>query len=298
VHAFSDQPLGIDPVAAAGSDPSLRVEWRPVQLGTQRSLGCSIGTASEQAMTVVVEQRAYRKTLSGNGSVDLTAIPVAPAGTAGTLTVSDASGATIAQYGWIWQPPGAKTRPALQALQTKSATALQPKNAAAPQTPLAEKAKSAQRSATGAAATTFFGQVAQGQRFAFILDMSGSMTGARWAACQRELAAALRALSGQAEFFVVLFSERFSDSKLLDTSTLTVGSGPSSLVMTCSPGSRRTEKAGATASGRWASAAEASLYRTMQAAVIDPLIDPFTDPPSMGRLAAALTGGGGNGRFW
>ena len=55
--------------------------------------------------------------------------------------------------------------------------------------------------------TSFFGQTAQGQRFAFILDMSGSMQGQRWARCTRELGAALAALPPTAEFVLVLFSQ-------------------------------------------------------------------------------------------
>jgi hypothetical protein len=55
--------------------------------------------------------------------------------------------------------------------------------------------------------TAFFGQSAWGQRIAFVLDTSGSMTGARWQACVRELTAALQALPEDAEIFVALFSD-------------------------------------------------------------------------------------------
>ena len=37
------------------------------------------------------------------------------------------------------------------------------------------------------------------------------MQGRRWATCQRELSGALQALSGQAEFFVVLFSDHLEE---------------------------------------------------------------------------------------
>src|SRR6185436_16300237 len=52
----------------------------------------------------------------------------------------------------------------------------------------------------------FFGQVAEGQRFAFILDRSGSMEGKRWTACTQQLERALRALPSHVEFVVVLFA--------------------------------------------------------------------------------------------
>lgn len=57
------------------------------------------------------------------------------------------------------------------------------------------------------ASTSFFGRTSQGRRFAFILDMSGSMQGQRWARCTRELGAALAALPPTAEFVLVLFSQ-------------------------------------------------------------------------------------------
>jgi len=63
--------------------------------------------------------------------------------------------------------------------------------------------------ARAASATTlrFFGQEAAGQRFAFIIDFSGSMAGTRWNACKEQLEVALLAMPATTEFFVVLFSE-------------------------------------------------------------------------------------------
>jgi hypothetical protein len=200
-RAPGDEPLCIEPVAAANNDASFRVEWRPVQLGAQRSQGCVVSAPAGRSLSVLIEQGAYRKTLSGTDSVALTAIPVAGSGTEGTLTVRDETGTPVAQFGWLWQPPGARKRPQVRELPQQRAPAQLAKTA--------QTAKQAAKSTrpAGAVATTFFGQAAQGSRFAFILDMSLSMEGARWAACQRELTAALQALSGQAEFFVVLFSD-------------------------------------------------------------------------------------------
>jgi uncharacterized protein with von Willebrand factor type A (vWA) domain len=51
----------------------------------------------------------------------------------------------------------------------------------------------------------FFGQEATGQRFAFLLDKSGSMHGVRWQACTSQLTNAIRALPPHVEFAVILF---------------------------------------------------------------------------------------------
>jgi hypothetical protein len=138
--------------------------------------------------------------------VALTAIPAAPAGVAGTLTACDESAAVTAQFSWVWQPKGAAKR---SPLARQPNTEQQKRNAAA------QRAKTTPAEQPGAAggrvSTTFFGQEAQGHRFAFILDRSGSMEGRRWATCLRELSGALQALSGQAEFFVVLFSDHLEE---------------------------------------------------------------------------------------
>jgi Mg-chelatase subunit ChlD len=59
--------------------------------------------------------------------------------------------------------------------------------------------------------TGFFGLQATGQRVAFILDMSGSMEGARWQACSRALAQTLQTLQSDAAFFVVLYSTELAE---------------------------------------------------------------------------------------
>jgi Mg-chelatase subunit ChlD len=59
--------------------------------------------------------------------------------------------------------------------------------------------------------TGFFGLQPTGQRVAFILDMSGSMEGARWQACSRALAQTLQTLHSDATFFVVLYSTELAE---------------------------------------------------------------------------------------
>jgi Mg-chelatase subunit ChlD len=61
-----------------------------------------------------------------------------------------------------------------------------------------------------AVAATFFGVPSLAQRFAFVLDMSGSMSGQRWSACVKQLAKALEGLTEGSEIFVVLFSDHLA----------------------------------------------------------------------------------------
>ena len=52
---------------------------------------------------------------------------------------------------------------------------------------------------------TFFGAEADGNRFVFVIDSSGSMRGPRWEALCRELIRALQSLSPDQEFFIISF---------------------------------------------------------------------------------------------
>ena len=58
----------------------------------------------------------------------------------------------------------------------------------------------------GGGAASFFGVEARGTRFAFIVDISGSMTGPKLQALKRELVSSIEGLSDHASFSVVFFS--------------------------------------------------------------------------------------------
>lgn len=60
--------------------------------------------------------------------------------------------------------------------------------------------------AVGGGAASFFGVEARGTRFAYIVDVSGSMDGGRLRALQGALAASIQGLSEGARFSIVLFS--------------------------------------------------------------------------------------------
>jgi Mg-chelatase subunit ChlD len=206
--------LRISPTLATADDPSIGLDWEVVLVGTNQSSTCTITSAPGHDLIVTLAQSTYQRSWTGTGVVRTPAIPPAPVGTQGQLTVRDAvTGATVA-YAWQWQVREAAHVAAAPArlgflgrlLQGRSRNApttsrgqTQTESAAARATRLGPRAASAM-------ALRFFAQEAVGQRFAFILDMSGSMRGTRWAACSRELAQALRAMPEDVEFFVVLFS--------------------------------------------------------------------------------------------
>jgi len=52
---------------------------------------------------------------------------------------------------------------------------------------------------------SFFGASAEGNRFVFVIDSSGSMRGPRWEALCKELIRAIKSLSPDQEFFVISF---------------------------------------------------------------------------------------------
>jgi len=52
---------------------------------------------------------------------------------------------------------------------------------------------------------SFFGAQAEGNRFVFVIDSSGSMRGPRWEALCKELIRAIKSLSPDQEFFVISF---------------------------------------------------------------------------------------------
>lgn len=201
--------VAIDPVPDADNDPSLAFEWKPVKLGSNQTWGFTVSGADGASLSAVVEQGLYRKSLQGEGTLSMPAIPAAANGTTGSLTVKHEASGVTARFTWTWQPIGAVARGPAGVSKGAGVSRAAPAKAdpaSRSQTQSTKQAKAQQAQARGNAQTQFFGQVAMGRRFAFILDKSGSMQGPRWAKCTQELISALSALSGDAEFFVVLFS--------------------------------------------------------------------------------------------
>jgi hypothetical protein len=206
------QNLGIDPVAADTNDPRLGFEWKSRAIGSNHTWGCVVSAGQGEALSVRVTQLPYDRTLRGVGSVELTAIPVAAAGTRGTFTARNESTGAVAEFGWTWSPFEPRHAAARSKTAPAGAAAPAPAKRAFATTVPAEALREAmalQAQAGGVSAQkAFFGMQASGRRIAFVLDMSGSMVGSRWQKCTQELAGILWGLDPGFQFYVVLFSDR------------------------------------------------------------------------------------------
>jgi len=206
------QNAAVVPVESSGGDGSIGFEWQPVMIETNRTCSCVVSAESGHALSVRVQQPPYDRTLRGTGSVSVAAIPVAGIGAKGRLLAKDEVSGATAEFTWEWRPAAKAKWANPSRTMAKSAPAGQVQKG----TIDAAKMRAGASSKTGAGAnsqekpavqTAFFGMPATGHRFAFILDMSGSMSGSRWNACLQHLADALHGLTEDAEFFVVLFSD-------------------------------------------------------------------------------------------
>jgi hypothetical protein len=189
-------------------------------MGSNRSYACAVGGADEASISVTMTQGMYRRSYTGNGIVKTGPVPPASAGTEGSLAASNLLTGESVTYVWRWQPKSAAAPPARPApargggllgklfSRGKTDTAKSPV-AVKNQLSLAERMGPR---AAQAFALKFFGQEAIGQRFAFILDQSGSMGGgSRWKACTAQLKRALRVMPPHAEFTVVLFADSLTE---------------------------------------------------------------------------------------
>lgn len=216
VQSAQTERLTIAPQASPGNAPSIEFDWEPMGLGTNRSYACTVTTEDGQGLSVSLAQGLYRRTFDGREVVRVAAIPVAVSGTQGTLTARNLVTGASATFTWQWQP-GSNAAP-LSSVPRKSSgllgrlfgrTKSAPAAASIQARPAVRVATTAERLGERAALAVslkFFGQEAIGQRFAFILDRSGSMEGARWTSCRRQFERALRAMPEHADFAVVLFS--------------------------------------------------------------------------------------------
>ncbi|MET0658262.1 MAG: hypothetical protein ABW110_08925 [Steroidobacteraceae bacterium] len=202
------QNMWIEPGLTQDSDASLGFEWQLRKLGSNQTWGCKVSAPDGHTVTLQLSQPPYERSLRGEGIVDLVAIPVAGQGISGTLTARDEVTGATARFTWTWKQsrggPVAKPKaPAARASATASAKKSQTQTAStkgSEQTQAVHDAKVVN-------AQSFFGLAVSGNRVAFILDKSGSMSGGRWAACTRQLEAALTGLAEGTEFFVVLYAE-------------------------------------------------------------------------------------------
>jgi hypothetical protein len=211
--------VAIVPVESGGSDPSFGFDWQAVEVDTSRTCSCVVRAAEDHVLSVRIEQPPYDRTLRGTGSVAVQLIPVGAVGVKGRLVARDEVTGATAEFTWEWKPIGkAKwanpSRPMAQ-MASQTARAAAPaqggqRAAASAATATADAEGQAKAALGPAVAATFFGVPSLAQRFGFVLDMSGSMSGQRWSACVKQLAKALEGLTEGSEIFVVLFSDHLA----------------------------------------------------------------------------------------
>jgi hypothetical protein len=114
--------------------------------------------------------------------------------------VRDLSAGQSFEQSWTWARPSGGKSPARSLTKSKTA----------------QKAADKSRTSHGAGKTAFFGIQATGRTFAFIIDITGSMSGRRIETCRRELAAALESLGDGTEFIVLLFSHIIVEPPMQD----------------------------------------------------------------------------------
>jgi len=201
--------LTIAPAVSGSEAGSLAFDWEAVTMGSNRSYACAVSTSDAVQISVTMTQGMYRRSYGGEGVVKTGPVPPAPVGTEGSMTARNESTGESATYSWRWQPksvtappvrPGSSRGGLLGKLFSRGKTETQ--------TQTKQALSIAQRLGSRAALAVtvkFFGQAATGQRFAFLLDKSGSMSGLRWQACTTQLTTAIRALPPHVEFVVILY---------------------------------------------------------------------------------------------
>jgi hypothetical protein len=88
--------------AGRSGERNIKIEWVDVPVGGYRSARFNVTTAPGNGLEVTLEQQEYRKTLSGQGTVSTSVLPVAPVGTKGKLVARDAVTGEVAEQPWTW----------------------------------------------------------------------------------------------------------------------------------------------------------------------------------------------------
>jgi hypothetical protein len=88
----------------AGKDGAhhLQVQWVDMHLPHAKSCRFAITTAAANGIEAVMEQKNYRQSYQGTGSLQTGIVPVAPHGTPGKLTVRDLSTGETYEQPWRW----------------------------------------------------------------------------------------------------------------------------------------------------------------------------------------------------
>lgn len=89
-------------VAGQAGEQNLRFEWIDVWVGQARSGRAKVQTATGNGLEVTIEQAVYSRTYQGTGSVETSAVPVAPIGTKGKVTARDTTTGEVLHQPYRW----------------------------------------------------------------------------------------------------------------------------------------------------------------------------------------------------
>jgi hypothetical protein len=93
-------------VTVAVPEPSVVIDKFWVEVDGNMPSGFRVSTRPDHGLEVVMEQRAYRKTYTGVGSLETGLTPVAPLGTKGRLIARDTTTGETVEQPWTWIPLG------------------------------------------------------------------------------------------------------------------------------------------------------------------------------------------------
>lgn len=218
-QAQSDNPRpGRKPLALTlldssvnSNDPCISLEWSEMRIGTDLSRVCRLTADQGHSITARITQGAYRKSFKGAGTLMIGPVPVGGEGVRGQLQIINDSTGSVVVVEWCWQPQGIIDRAMSSDLMRKLSGRRKGKAETVPETADAKQKQAiSAQTAPAAEATTeirFFGIHARGGCFAFILDISLSMQGARLEYCKRELIQALKSLPETASFGIFLYAD-------------------------------------------------------------------------------------------
>jgi hypothetical protein len=87
-------------------EKNISIEWVDVRLPGGLSANYIVRTAPGNSLEVLVEQRSYKKTYTGSGTITTQVLPIAPIGTRGKLVARDTTTGESLEQPWRWVPLG------------------------------------------------------------------------------------------------------------------------------------------------------------------------------------------------
>jgi hypothetical protein len=85
---------------------NITIDWFWVKVEGHLPNGFNVSTLPDHGLDVVMEQRSYRKTYAGTGTLKTGLAPIAPIGTKGRLLVTDTTSGETFEQPWTWRPLG------------------------------------------------------------------------------------------------------------------------------------------------------------------------------------------------